>query len=273
MAKDRHGTSVPRSGAAGRAVSVVHRFGVWRDGLPGGVPRQALRAPYVLLHRRVRNRYRIELHYTTDVGSGVRFSDHGDIVVGSRVVIGDDCDIGHGVTLGKPRDDSVGWPVIGDRVTIGPGAAIIGAIRVGDDAVVGPNAVVLVDVPAGAYVTARSAVAAPQYPALRGAGDLATTPRGPRERPAVRAGVRLGAGCTVGYGVTLGWSLPSSGSPPETVIGDGAIIGDGAVVLAGVSVGAGATIGANAVVDADVPALTAVVAPPPGILRPLRTET
>jgi serine O-acetyltransferase len=273
VADDRHSALAPRPGNAGRAASLAHRFGVWRDGLSRGIPRKALRAPYVLLHRRVRNRYRIELHYTTEVGRGVRFSDHGDIVVGNRVVIGDDCDIGHGVTLGKPRDDSVGWPVIGDRVTIGPGAAVIGAIHVGDDAVVGPNAVVLADVPAGAHVAARPAVIAPGGPAARAAIDIATPIDGTREAPAVGAGVRLGTGCTVGYGVTLGWSPRSAGPAPVTQIGDDVTIGDGAVVLAGVSVGTGATIGANAVVDADVPPGTAVVAPPPGILRPLRTGT
>jgi serine O-acetyltransferase len=256
----------------GAAAARVHRFGVWRDGLSVGAPRKALRVPYVLLHRRVRNRYRIELHYTTIVGQRVRFSDRGDIVVGNRVVIGDDCDIGHGVTLGKPRDDSQGWPVIGDRVTIAPGAAVIGAIHIGDDVVVGPNAVVLADVPAGARVSARSAVVAPPGSRPPVVTEPATLRTGRGSGSVHGPAVHVGRGCVVGYAVTIGWHPPAAGPPPATTIGDGVVIGDGAVVIAGVSLGTGASVGANAVVDADVPPGVAVVAPTPGILRPLRRD-
>jgi serine O-acetyltransferase len=251
---------------------MVHRFGVWRDGLPAGAQRKALRIPYVLLHRRVRNRYRIELHYTTIVGERTRFSDRGDIVVGNRVVIGDDCDIGRGVTIGKPRDDTRGWPVIGDRVTIGPGAAVLGAIRIGDDAIVGPNAVVLADVPAGAEVTARPAIPAPAGSPPPVVTEPASSGRAGRDSVVAGASLRLGRGCVIGHAVTLGWHRPSAAPAPPTIIGDGVIIGDGAVVLAGVVVADGATVGANAVVDADVPAGAAVVAPPVAILRPLRRD-
>jgi serine O-acetyltransferase len=42
--------------------------------------------------------------------------------------------------------------VIGDRVYVGPGAKVIGPVRVGDDAAIGANAVVVHDVPAGVTV-------------------------------------------------------------------------------------------------------------------------
>ena len=55
------------------------------------------------------------------------------------------------MTIGNRRlDDPLGAPVIGDRVSIGAGAKLLGRIRIGDDAEIGANAVVLDDVPAGA---------------------------------------------------------------------------------------------------------------------------
>ena len=41
-------------------------------------------------------------------------------------------------------------PYLGNRVNVGAGAKILGAVRIGDDADIGANAVVLIDVPAGA---------------------------------------------------------------------------------------------------------------------------
>jgi serine O-acetyltransferase len=131
----------------------MYRFGRWRAELTPGLLRKALRPAYLLWHRRVRRRYRIELHATATVGRRVRLSDGGDIVIGNDVTIGDDCILSQGVTLGKASDRSTGWPRIQSGVRIGPGAIIIGAITVGADAVIGPNAVVADHVPTGAVVS------------------------------------------------------------------------------------------------------------------------
>jgi len=78
------------------------------------------------------------------------------------IVIGGDSKIGDGVvflgdnTLGSNK--SGGYPTIGDRVIIGAGARILGAVTIGDDAVIGANAVVLRDVPAGASAAGVPAV-------------------------------------------------------------------------------------------------------------------
>jgi serine O-acetyltransferase len=76
--------------------------------------------------------------------------------VGNEVVIGDDCFISHGVTLGKASETSSGWPRLGRGVQVGPGAVIIGSILIGDGAVIGPNTVVGRDVPPGTVVTLQS---------------------------------------------------------------------------------------------------------------------
>ena len=71
------------------------------------------------------------------------------IVIGETAVIGDNCTIYHGVTLGG-RGHSKGQrrhPVIGDNVLVGAGAKLLGPITVGNDVSIGANAVVLHDIP------------------------------------------------------------------------------------------------------------------------------
>jgi len=93
----------------------------------------------------------IEIHPGATIGRGV-FIDHGmGIVIGETAVIGDDCTLYHGVTLG-----GTSWrkgkrhPTLGRGVVIGAGAKVLGPIEIGDGAKIGSNAVVVRDVPADA---------------------------------------------------------------------------------------------------------------------------
>ena len=128
----------------------IHRFGNWRLHIE---PR-AIRIPFTLLYRAayraVRNFYGIELPYTAQVGRRVIIEHQSDIVVHGSAAIGDDCILRQGVTLGNrsPREPSAA-PRLGERVSVGAGAKILGAVVVGSDAQIGANAVVLSDVPAG----------------------------------------------------------------------------------------------------------------------------
>ncbi len=82
------------------------------------------------------------------IGRGLYIGHFGGVIVG-LVVMGDNCNISHGVTLGRSgRIGSYGRPNVADRVWIGPGAVLTGGISIGDDAVIGANAVVTRDVPA-----------------------------------------------------------------------------------------------------------------------------
>jgi serine O-acetyltransferase len=72
----------------------------------------------------------------------------GGIVVSGDAVLGDDCVIRNGVTIGLRNRGIAGSPQIGNRVDIGAGAKLLGPIRIGDDCAIGANAVVLCDVPA-----------------------------------------------------------------------------------------------------------------------------
>lgn len=111
---------------------------------------------YEFMRRRVRIRHGIEVNRRMTIGRRVRIVHQNSIVLHKWAVIGDDCMIRHGVTLGVTSDV---WradenPVLGANVHVGVGAAIVGRVRVGDNVRIGPNAVVMTDVPAGAMVVA-----------------------------------------------------------------------------------------------------------------------
>ncbi len=93
----------------------------------------------------------IEIHPGATIGRRF-FIDHGmGVVIGETSVIGDDCTLYHGVTLGGTSwDKGKRHPTLGKNVVIGAGAKVLGPITLGDGARVGSNAVVVKDVPAGA---------------------------------------------------------------------------------------------------------------------------
>jgi serine O-acetyltransferase len=133
-----------------RAVAVC-RFGQWRM----RIQPKLLRAPFSILYRalfrRICRNYGIELPYTVTLGRRVVFEHQSGIVIHGNCVIGDDCVIRQGVTLGnKSVATRFDAPRLGNRVDVGAGAKVLGAVSVGDDAMVGANAVVLCDVPSGA---------------------------------------------------------------------------------------------------------------------------
>lgn len=90
----------------------------------------------------------IEIHPGATLGKRI-FFDHGmGIVVGETAVIGDDCIIFHGVTLGGVSSDKVKrHPTVKNNVVIGAGAKILGNITIGENSKIGANAVVLKDIP------------------------------------------------------------------------------------------------------------------------------
>ena len=85
------------------------------------------------------------------IGRRLNIEHFGGIIIHGHCVIGDDCLIRQGVTLGnRSEDDPEGAPVLEDYVVVGAGAKILGRITIGRGAVIGANAVVTKDIPAGA---------------------------------------------------------------------------------------------------------------------------
>lgn len=100
------------------------------------------------LHRRSAVRHGVFIDPMTEVGGGLYLPHALNIVVNRRCRIGRNVNLSHGVTLGiANRGGKAGTPEIGDRVYIGPGAVIFGAIRIGDEAAIGANCVVTKEVP------------------------------------------------------------------------------------------------------------------------------
>lgn len=92
--------------------------------------------------------FQVDIHPAAQLGSGIMLDHATNIVIGETAVIGNDCSILQGVTLGgtgKEFDDR--HPKIGKGVLISVGAKVLGNILVGDRARVGAGSVVLKDVP------------------------------------------------------------------------------------------------------------------------------
>ena len=135
-----------------RSVAVC-RFGQWRMQFKWKVVRAPLTLVYNWMFRWCRNVYGIELPYSVKLGRRVVVEHQGGIVIHGNSVIGDDCFIRQGVTLGNRHlDRPTEAPVLGQRVNVGAGAKVLGNVHVGDGATIGANAVVVSDVPAGATV-------------------------------------------------------------------------------------------------------------------------
>jgi serine O-acetyltransferase len=95
----------------------------------------------------------VEIHPAAVIGREF-FIDHGaGVVIGETAVIGDRVTLYQGVTLGGTGfQRGKRHPTLGDNVTVGSGAKLLGPIAIGDGAKVGANTVVVEDVPPGATV-------------------------------------------------------------------------------------------------------------------------
>lgn len=133
-------------------VVAIHRLANARMDVKIKLLRAPLTLAYLVIERMVNWLWGIQLPCTVRLGRRVRIWHHGGTVLGARA-IGDDVHIRHNTTFGVlTRSENAAKPIIGNRVDIGVGAVILGAVTVGDDAVIGPNSVVLRHVPPGTVV-------------------------------------------------------------------------------------------------------------------------
>lgn len=146
-----------RDPAATSALEVVLTY-------PGFHARQIHRLTHALYRRRLRLLARvishvgraltgIEIHPGASMGEGL-FIDHGmGVVIGETTEIGDNCTLYQGVTLGGTSTRRTKrHPTLGNNVTVGAGAKLIGAITLGDNVRIGAGSVVVNDVPDNATV-------------------------------------------------------------------------------------------------------------------------
>ena len=90
----------------------------------------------------------VEIHPGAQIGRRF-FIDHGmGVVIGETSDVGDDVTIYHGVTLGGTSTHKTKrHPTVGDHVTIGAGATVLGPVTIGPHSKIGAGSVVISDVP------------------------------------------------------------------------------------------------------------------------------
>lgn len=129
----------------------VYRLGRRLEARPNGRIKRVLDYVYWLSFRFVETVTGISLPRSARIGPGLRIWHFGNIFLHPGVVIGANCTLRHGVTIGNRHEDGP-VPVIGDDVDFGAYAQVFGDVRIGNGARIGAMSVVLSDVPDNATV-------------------------------------------------------------------------------------------------------------------------
>lgn len=94
-------------------------------------------------------RFGFQIPHITKIGGGLFMAHYGGIVISNEAVIGENCNIAQGVTIGRiNKGPRKGAPKIGNQVWIGPNAVIVGNVTIGDNVLIAPLAFVNIDIPA-----------------------------------------------------------------------------------------------------------------------------
>lgn len=121
----------------------------------------------VLRHFQIK--YGFQIYPETQIGEGLYLGHWGSLVVNPKAVIGKNCNIAQGVTIGQQnRGKNEGFPVIGNDVWIGPNAVIVGSITIGNNVLIAPNSYVNTDVPDNSIVAGNKAKIYPKSDATEG---------------------------------------------------------------------------------------------------------
>lgn len=123
---------------------------VWAHRVAHFLWNKGAKLPARFLSQFARSRTGVDIHPGATLGERL-FIDHATgVVIGETAVVGKDCVIFHGVTLGGvAMVKGKRHPTVGDRVMIGAGAKVLGPITIGDDCKIGANAVVTKPLPSG----------------------------------------------------------------------------------------------------------------------------
>ena len=109
--------------------------------------------------RRLKVKYGFDISYRTQIGKGFYIGHFGNIVIHGDAIIGENCNISQGMTIGVSNyGEKIGVPTIGNNVFIGPNAGIFGSITIGNNVTIGANAVVTESIGDGKTVLASKMV-------------------------------------------------------------------------------------------------------------------
>lgn len=126
----------------------IYRFGHLRYRFKAKLIRIVLGGVHLILHKIAEILFGISIGVNAQIGRRLNIEHFGAIIIHGNCAIGDDCIIRQGVTIGNRHlDKPYDAPKIGNNVSIGAGAKLLGGITIGNGASIGANAVVLTDVP------------------------------------------------------------------------------------------------------------------------------
>jgi serine O-acetyltransferase len=134
-------------GSQGFWAMVIYRFGNWRYGIRPVVLRKAFSLLYRILFKCIQIITGIELPCEVRIGNNFRIDHFGGIIISGYARFGDNCVLRNGVTIGLKNVEEKAAPEIGNNVSIGAGATILGPITIGDNVNIGAGAVVIQSVP------------------------------------------------------------------------------------------------------------------------------
>jgi len=101
-----------------------------------------------LWYKRLQVKFGFQIPHTTRIEGGFFLAHYGGIVINAKAVIGKNCNVAQGVTIGQiSAGEKAGSPRIGDRVWIGPNAVVVGNIEIENDVLIGPLAYVNFSIP------------------------------------------------------------------------------------------------------------------------------
>jgi len=129
----------------------LYRFGRRVDSRSPTLVKKLLLKVYWVLFRVIETLTVISFSKSVQIGPGLKIHHFGNIFIHPDVVIGSNCTLRHGVTIGNRTLDGKA-PVIGDNVEFGAYAQVLGDVRVGNSCKIGAMSVVVHDVPDGCTV-------------------------------------------------------------------------------------------------------------------------
>jgi len=96
------------------------------------------------------------------IGGGFYIGHFGTIITSDEAIIGSNCNISPGVTIGVTRrGEKAGAPLIGNEVWIGTGAIIVGKIKIGNNVLIAPGAFINFEVPDNSIVIGNPGIIRP----------------------------------------------------------------------------------------------------------------
>ncbi|WP_291871640.1 serine acetyltransferase [Maribacter sp.] len=108
---------------------------------------------YRYMLKKLTYKYGIQIPINTKIGKGLFIGHFGNIVINNDAIIGENCNIAHGVTIGQTnRGKYKGCPIIGDKVWIGTGSVIVGKINIGSNVLIAPLTYVNQNIPSNSIV-------------------------------------------------------------------------------------------------------------------------